>query len=135
MTSVEAELNTELMRAHHRRQQRGDHQAHQSGRQQIDDQRGIGDVAVGLRRCGRTEQIAVERDRDQAGQHQHEDRQDLEEAGEDRARLGVPFILRGEHALHDHLVGAPVPDAENRRAEENPVQGKSGSLIGLIMWK
>ncbi len=36
----------------------------------------------------------------------------------------MSFILGGEHALHDHLVGTPIPDAENRRPEENTCPGK-----------
>ena len=43
----------------------------------------------------------------------------------------MSFILGGKHALHDHLIGAPIPDAENRRAEENPRPGKVRIAHGL----
>ena len=66
------------------------------------------------------------RQRNDAGQHQHEDRQDLEEAGEDRARFRVAFIARRKHALHDHLVGTPIPYAQNWRPEEDTSPRETG---------
>ena len=52
------------------------------------------------------------------------DRQNFQKAGENRPRFSVALVLRGEHALHDDLVGTPIPDAENRCAEENAGPGK-----------
>src|SRR6266478_24788 len=42
---------------------------------------------------------------DDARQDEHEDGQDFQEAGKNRACLGVALVARGEHALHDDLVG------------------------------
>ena len=63
--------------------------------------------------------VRIERPGDEPRQHEDEDRQDLQEAAEERAAARVRFVLGAEHALHDHLIGAPVPDAEDRRAEED----------------
>src|SRR6185369_14449444 len=119
-------------RPHQCRQQGGNHHADQSGREQIDDQRGISNVPIEHFAVGtELEQVAIERDRNQAGQHQHEYGQDLEKAGKNGGGLGVSFVLGREHALHNHLVGAPIPDAENGRAEENSGPGKVGIAHGL----
>ena len=39
---------------------------------------------------------------------------------ENRPAARVRLVLCAEHALHDDLIGAPVPDAEDRGAEEDP---------------
>ena len=106
-------------RPHQRRHQRGDHHADQARRQQVDDEQRVRDVAVHHLAVADREGVAIERECDQPGQHQHEHGKDLEIAGENRSRPRMALVLRRQHALHDYLVGAPVPDAENRRAEED----------------
>src|SRR5207245_1913216 len=45
---------------------------------------------------------------------------------------GRPFdVLGGEHAVHDVLVGTPIPDAEDRRAEDDPCPREVGVTGGL----
>ncbi len=97
-------------RRHQRRHQRRDHEPDEAGRQEPDDQRRIRRVAA---------DVGIERPGDEAGQHEHEDRQNLQETAEERAAARVRLVLRPEHALHDHLIRAPVPDAEDGRAEED----------------
>ena len=60
------------------------------------------------------------------GNHEQENRQDLQKAGENCAGLGVALVSCGEDALHDDLIGTPIPDAENRCAEENACPRKIG---------
>ena len=60
-----------------------------------------------------------QRQRDHAGDDEDEDRQQLEEGGEDRAAPRLGLVGRAERALHDVLVGAPVPEADDRRAEQH----------------
>jgi hypothetical protein len=122
VTSVDAELNVGGERRHQRGQERRHHHADEAGRQQPHHQRRIRIVALDLR---------VERASDEARQHEHEHRQHFEQATEDRAAARVLLGLRAEHALHDHLIGAPVPDAEDRRAEEDAGPRERGIGRGL----
>src|SRR6266849_474705 len=99
-------------RAHHRRKQGGHHQTHEAGGQEIEDQCGVGKIRL-------LHLVGKQREGDNAGQDKHEHGQDLEETRENGARFGVSFIARREDALHNHLVGAPVPNAEDRRTKED----------------
>ena len=56
---------------------------------------------------------------DHPGQHHEEHRRDLEKPGEERAVLAVLDAVRGQHALHVRLVGAPVPDAQDRISQQD----------------
>ncbi len=47
------------------------------------------------------------------------DRQQLEHPGEDAPAPGFGLVPGAQGALHDVLVGAPVPEADDRRAEEH----------------
>ena len=60
---------------------------------------------------------------DHAGDDEEEDGQQLEEARGDRPPPGLAFVRRPEHALDDVLVGAPVPQADDGRAEEHADPG------------
>ena len=97
-------------RRHQRRHQRRHHEAGQPGGQQAQHHHRVGVVAgdVGIQRLG-----------DHPGQHQDEHRRDLQQRRQHGAAARVRLVLRAEHALHHRLVGAPVPDAEDRRAEED----------------
>ena len=71
-------------------------------------------------------ELRIQRERDDAGNHEKEHRKNFQEAGKNRAGLGVAFVFRGKHALDDDLIGTPIPDAENRSAEENSGPRKIG---------
>ena len=47
-----------------------------------------------------------------------------------RAGAGVVFVLRTQDTLNDGLVGAPIPDAQRRVAEEHRIPGRPGSSVG-----
>ena len=113
-------------RAHQRGKQSGDHQSDEAGGEQIDDRGGKRDVAVGNRAIFDVKELWIKRERDHAGNHEQEHGENFQESREDRAGFCVAFIFGGEHALHDDLVGAPIPDADNRRAEENSGPRKIG---------
>ena len=107
-------------RSHQCRQQGRNHYSHETCGQQIDNQARIRDIAVQhfpIR--PELEKIAEERHRNQSRQYQHEHRQNLQKSSENSRCLGVSFIFCGEHALHDHLIRAPIPDPENGRAKKN----------------
>src|SRR5688500_19313365 len=61
-----------------------------------------------------------ERVRHHAGDDEDEQRKKLEIPGEDRPASCLVLVLRRQHALHDELIGAPVPDAEDGRTEQDP---------------
>ena len=67
-----------------------------------------GDLPAGCERVG-----------DDARYDEDEERQQLEQPAEDRSPPSVVLVRRGQHALNDELVGAPVPDAEDRRAQKD----------------
>ena len=54
---------------------------------------------------------------EQAGQHENEDGQNLDHGAEERADPGVILVLRPQDPLHDRLVGAEVPDADDGVAQ------------------
>ena len=60
-----------------------------------------------------------QRQGDHAGDDEDEDGQQLEAGGEDGAAPGLRLVGRAERALDDVLVRAPVPEADDRRAEEH----------------
>src|SRR5207249_10155584 len=70
------------------------------------------------------EQHAIERDSNKSRQHQHEHRQDFQEAAENGCRLSMAFICGRKHTLHDHLIDTPIPNAEDGRAEKDSSPGK-----------
>src|SRR5690348_1075354 len=105
--------------SHKRCEKGGNHQPDEAGGKEIDDQGGIGDVAVGHDAVHHMEKIRIESERDDAGHDQNKDRQNLQEPREDGAGLGVPFVLGGKDALDDDLVCAPIPDAEDGSAKED----------------
>ena len=116
-------------RAHERRQKPGHDQAPHPDRQDLGDQHREGLLGVGpdeLRAAA--EELLVQRPvqaalgqgvGDHAGDNEEEDRQELEEAGGDAAAAGLPLGRRAENALDDILVRAPVPEADDGRAEEH----------------
>jgi hypothetical protein len=55
----------------------------------------------------------------QAGNDEQVDRRQLEERGEDAAAAGGGFVGRAQCALHDILIRAPVPHADDGRAEQH----------------
>ena len=54
---------------------------------------------------------------------QHEEGEQLADAGHDAAGLGVGEVLGGQGALDDDLVGAPVPDGGDDHAGEDARPG------------
>src|SRR6266478_525683 len=98
--------------AHYRGKQCGHHQANKTDREEVEDEGWIGEVRL-------LDLLREKREGDDAGQDEHENWQNFQEASKNRACFGVTFVARGEHALHDDLVGTPIPDAENGRAEKN----------------
>ena len=60
-----------------------------------------------------------QRQRDHPGDDEDEHRQQLEEGGEDGAASRLSFARRAQRALHDVLVRAPVPQPDDRRAEQH----------------
>ena len=109
---------------HERRQERCNHQTHDSRGQEIHDQCGKRNIAVGNLAVHHGENLWIERESDQPRNNQQEHRQYLQKSREDGPRFRVPFISRRQYTLHDHLVRAPVPDTENRRAEKYSRPGK-----------
>jgi len=63
--------------------------------------------------------VLPQREAEHAGDEEEEDRAELQRAAPDRAAAGVREVLRGERALDDELVGAPVPDADRRRGDRD----------------
>ena len=43
----------------------------------------------------------------------------------------MTFVASGEHALHDHLIGAPVPDAEDWGSKKDARPGELGIADGF----
>src|SRR6266849_7474209 len=97
---------------HHRRKQCGHYQANKTDWEEVEDKCWVSEVRL-------LDLLREKREGDDAGQDEHEDREDLQEAGKNGSCLGVALVARGEHALHDDLVGAPIPNAENGRAEKD----------------
>src|SRR6266446_4639200 len=97
---------------HYCRKQGGHHQANETDREEVEDEGWIGEVRF-------LDLVGEKREGDDARQNEHEDGQNFQEAGKNRACLGVALVARGEHALHDDLVGTPIPDAENWRAKKD----------------
>ena len=60
-----------------------------------------------------------EREADETGNDEQVHRRQLQERGADRAAACDLLVRRSEHALDDVLVRAPVPEADDRRAEEH----------------
>src|SRR4029077_11877642 len=118
--------------AHDRGEQSGHHQTDEADRQEVEDERGVSEIRF-------LDLVGEQSECDDAGQNQHKDRQDFQEAGEDGARFGVTFITSGEDALYDDLVGAPIPDAEYWGAEEDAGPGEVGVRGRLdhmeIIWR
>ena len=77
------------------------------------------------------EELRIQGERDHAGNYKQEDGKNFQESGKDCTGLGVAFVLCREHALDDDLVGAPIPDADDRRAKENSSPRKIGIGDGL----
>ena len=94
--------------AHHQRERRLRRRRHHLAGRRIDEHR----QARALAGLG-------QRQRDHARDDEDEDRQQLEEGREDGAATGLRLVGRAERALHDVLVGAPVPEADDRRAEQH----------------
>src|ERR1700682_638902 len=92
---------------HYRGKQSGHYQPDESDRQEIKDKRGISEI-------GLLDLVRKKGKGNDAGENEHEDGQDFQEAGENRSGLGVALVTCRQHALDYHLVGTPIPDAENR---------------------
>src|SRR4029077_11389805 len=75
--------------------------------------------------------VRVERLRDQAREHQHEYREDLQRRAEEAALTRVLELLRAQGFLHDRLIRTPVPHAENHRAENGADPGIHRVARGL----
>src|ERR1700676_920070 len=93
-------------------EQSGHHEPNQANRKQIKNERWIGEV-------GLFDLVGEKGEGNDARENEHEDGQNLQDTGENRSGLGVSLITRREHALHDDLVGTPIPDPENRSAEKD----------------
>ena len=61
-----------------------------------------------------------QREADHAGNNKDEYGQQFEESGEDAASSGFRFVFGGEGALNDVLVCTPVPQPDNRSAQQHP---------------
>ena len=113
---------------HQRGRHAGGEQALQADRHQVIDQRRQHGVVVGGVGSGDVEQLKraflPEHVANHAGEDHEEDGRDLEKPGEQRAVLAGLEALRAEHALHVGLVGAPIPDAENRIAQQHAEPGE-----------
>ena len=110
---------------HQGREQRGDHEAHEPRRQQVNDQRGERNVTIDdVPGSIDLEQILIKCESDQAGHDQQEHGKDFQESSEYGPRLGVAFVSSGEHTLHDHLIRTPVPDTEYGRSKKYSRPGK-----------
>ena len=110
-----ARVEHRRQRAHERREQPRDDEAAQPRRQQRADQRRQRAVRVGER------ELAALREhvRDDAGHDEDEERQQLQGRREERRAPRLADRLRRERPLHDVLIRAPVPDGEDRRAEQD----------------
>src|SRR5260370_3214782 len=97
---------------HYCRKQGGHHQANETAREQGEDEGWVREDPL-------LDLVGEKREGDDARQDEHEDGQDFQEAGKNRACFGVTLVARGEHALHDDLVGTPIADAENWRAKKD----------------
>ena len=86
---------------------------------------GLDRVAVGVHHAGKLGHLAAlgEREADHAGNDEHEHRQQLEKAREDRAPPRVLLVLRAQRPLHDVLARAPIPEADHRAQISMPIQG------------
>ena len=111
-------------RTHHSCQQCGHDQANEADGQEVQDESRIGKV----RRLQLVTEQCVGHD---ARQNEHEDGQDFEEAGKNRSRFGVALVPGRKHALDNHLIGAPVPNAEDRCTEEDACPREVGIRHGL----
>ena len=58
------------------------------------------------------------------GDDEQVDREQLQERGEDAAAAGDRLVRRAQRALHDVLVGAPVPEADDRGADHHAEPGE-----------
>jgi hypothetical protein len=63
--------------------------------------------------------LLEQRHGDHAGNQEYEDRGELEIRREDRAAARFLQPARGENPLRDVLIGTPVPEADDRRAEQH----------------
>src|SRR5579864_6236 len=105
--------------AHDGGEQRGHDQADESDREKIEHESRVSEIRL-------FHLVGEQGEGDDTRKDEHEDRQDLEESSENGSRFGMSFIAGGEYALHDDLVGAPIPDAENRGAEKDAGPGEIG---------
>src|SRR5207237_7047974 len=91
----------------------GQHQSLEPDRKQAGDENWIRRISLAVA------DILVQSSGDDSRQNENENGQDLQIAGEDRPATGFLNVASGKHALHDMLVGTPVPNAENRRTEDD----------------
>ncbi len=123
-------------RAHQRREEAGDHEAPDPGRHdRLNQHRERPLSRRGDHLPARVDQAtelrhapgAGEGERDHARDDEDEDRQQLEERGEDGPAPRLTLVGRAERALNDVLIGAPVPQPDDRRAQQH-----SGPRIVLV---
>ena len=124
-------------RTHQRREQAGDDDAAQARRQEMLHQQREGPLrAVGLvERLGQRGDLAAlgQRVADQAGNDEQVNREQLQERGEDAALARDLFVRRAERALDDVLVGAPIPQADDRRADGHAQPGEIAVEIPRLL--
>ena len=83
-----------------------------------------GSAAVGTAAVSAGHLAALDQgEADHAGDDEQVRREQLEEAGEDAAAAGDLLVRGAQGALHDVLVGAPVPQADDRGADGHAQPG------------
>src|SRR2546430_11236671 len=70
------------------------------------------------REAGRQARLG-ERQRDHARNDEDEHREELQECREDRAAPRLALVPRPQGTLHDVLIGGPIPQPDDRRAEQH----------------
>src|SRR5690606_4152691 len=68
----------------------------------------------------------MEGESDHTWYQKYEDREHLQEAAKDSAASRVRETLGGQRALHDVLIGAPIPNANDRRGNHHAQPGEIG---------
>ena len=115
-------------RSHQRGEQSGDHDAANARGQQILHHHGESAIrkrrnglAVGTDHGGQFGNLAAASQgiADQAWNDEQIDGEQLQERGEDAAAARDRLVGRAQRALHDVLVGAPVPQPDDGRAEQH----------------
>jgi len=122
-------------RGHERREQAGDDEAAQTDREQRLHHGGKDGIAedltgtIGLER-DMDDAFGVERETDHAGDEEDHHGPELQEAAPDGAAAGVLDVFGGQAALHDVLVGTPVPDADDGRGDHHAQPGEGDVGVG-----